>query len=52
MTLYPGTGTADGVRGDHVIIAPTYIVTEEDVEHIAQTASDVIYQVFEMLRKS
>jgi adenosylmethionine-8-amino-7-oxononanoate aminotransferase len=52
MTLYHGTGTADGVRGDHVIIAPTYIVTKEDIEHIVQTTSAVIHQVFEKLGRS
>jgi adenosylmethionine-8-amino-7-oxononanoate aminotransferase len=46
MTLYPGTGTCDGVNGDHVIIAPTYIITREDVEHIAKVTSDVVHEVF------
>lgn len=46
MTMYPGTGTMDGVRGDHVILAPTYIVTKADIDYIAQAASDAIHQVF------
>lgn len=46
MTLYPGTGTCDGVKGDHVIISPTYFVTKEDVEHIAKMTSDVVHKVF------
>lgn len=49
MTIYPGTGTVDGVSGDHVIIAPTYIVTKEDIDHIAQTVSDVVHEVFQNL---
>lgn len=32
LLCYPTSGTADGVRGDHVIIAPPYIITESEVE--------------------
>jgi len=46
MTVYPGTGTADGVRGDHVIIAPSYIITDKDVDHIVEVISSVIANVF------
>ncbi|KAH6706624.1 pyridoxal phosphate-dependent transferase [Leptodontidium sp. MPI-SDFR-AT-0119] len=49
MTLYPGTGTVDGIRGDHVILAPTYIVTKADVEYIAKMTSDVIRHVFQKI---
>ncbi|KAF8864162.1 PLP-dependent transferase [Acephala macrosclerotiorum] len=49
MVLYPGTGTVDGIRGDHVILAPTYIVTREDVDHIAKTTSDIVHHVFSEL---
>jgi adenosylmethionine-8-amino-7-oxononanoate aminotransferase len=46
MTMYPGTGTMDGVRGDHIILAPTYICTAEDIKHIASTAAAAVNQVF------
>lgn len=46
MMVYPGAGTADGVNGDHIIIAPPYTVTAEDVEHIVQTVSRVIADYF------
>jgi adenosylmethionine-8-amino-7-oxononanoate aminotransferase len=49
MTLYPGTGTVDGIRGDHVILAPTYIVTKADVEYIAKMTSDVVRHVFQKI---
>lgn len=49
MTMYPGTGTADGFRGDHVILAPAYNVTKEDIEHIAKVTSAVVHQVFRKL---
>ncbi|KAL2074572.1 hypothetical protein VTL71DRAFT_8350 [Oculimacula yallundae] len=47
MTMYPGTGTVDGISGDHVILAPPYNITEADAEYIAQVTSDVVHQVFQ-----
>lgn len=46
MTVYPGTGTVDGVRGDHIILAPSYLVTEKDVDHIVKVVSNVVGIVF------
>lgn len=46
ISLYPGTGTADGRRGDHVIIAPAYNITSDDVRHIVDTTVAVIRQYF------
>ncbi|KAI0392126.1 exocyst complex protein exo70 [Xylariaceae sp. FL0594] len=37
ISVYPGSGTADGVNGDHIIISPPYNITEADVELIATT---------------
>lgn len=49
MTVYPGTGTADGTSGDHIIIAPSYLVKEEDIDHIVRVVSTVIRLVFNKL---
>lgn len=49
MTVYPSTGCVDGIRGDHIILAPPYTITKEDVEHIVTTVSDVIHTVFSEL---
>jgi len=32
LLCYPGGGTIDGVRGDHVLLAPPYITTEEELQ--------------------
>ncbi|MDH3301099.1 MAG: aspartate aminotransferase family protein [Acidimicrobiia bacterium] len=32
LLCYPSAGTADGLRGDHVIIAPPFIVTEPEID--------------------
>jgi len=39
MTVYPSTGCVNGIRGDHIMLAPSYIVTKDDVEHIGTTVS-------------
>ena len=46
MTVYPGTGSVDGVRGDHIILAPAYTITKDDVDHIVRVISGVILKVF------
>lgn len=46
MTVYSGTGTVDGVRGDHIIIAPSYLVTQKDVDYIVKVVSAVVHIVF------
>jgi len=46
ISLYPGTGTADGKYGDHVLLSPAYMVTKADVELIVDRASLVIEDFF------
>lgn len=46
IVVYPGSGTADGIAGDHIIIAPPYDVTADDIEHIVKTVSRLIEDFF------
>jgi adenosylmethionine-8-amino-7-oxononanoate aminotransferase len=46
ISIYPGTGTADGVNGDHILLAPAYNVTSEDVRMIVDTTVSVIEAFF------
>ena len=32
LIVYPGNGTADGRRGDHLLLAPPFTVTEEELD--------------------
>jgi adenosylmethionine-8-amino-7-oxononanoate aminotransferase len=34
VAIYPGFATVDGIRGDHVLIAPPYTVSDEELETI------------------
>ena len=35
LLVYPGGGTVDGKRGDHVLLAPPYITSRSDLQEIA-----------------
>jgi adenosylmethionine-8-amino-7-oxononanoate aminotransferase len=34
LACYPGGGTVDGRRGDHVLLAPPYIATSDDIDMV------------------
>jgi adenosylmethionine-8-amino-7-oxononanoate aminotransferase len=36
LIVYPGGGTIDGKRGDHVLVAPPYIVGSSDIDTIVE----------------
>ena len=42
VATYPMGGTIDGKQGDHVIVAPPYIVTEADVDTIVERLGDAV----------
>lgn len=49
ISLYPGTGTKDGVNGDHALLAPAYTSTKKDVERIAEKVKKAVTLAFEKL---
>ena len=36
IILYPGSGSVDGVAGDHLLIAPPFVVTDEEIDEIVR----------------
>ena len=47
VVVYPGAkGTADGIHGDHVLIAPPYTITEEELVFLVDTLKVSIDVVF------
>ena len=42
LMVYPTGGTIDGVRGDHVLLAPPFIVDAQDVDRIVERLGDAI----------
>lgn len=45
LLLYPMGGTVDGVQGDHILLAPPFICTADDISRIAELVSSTIHQV-------
>lgn len=46
ISLQPGTGSFDGILGDHIILAPAYFVTRDDIESILAKTVNVITGFF------
>lgn len=46
ISLYPGSGTVDGVQGDHVLLAPAYNTTREEIELIVDLTTRVVDDFF------
>ncbi len=42
LMVYPMGGTIDGVHGDHVLLAPPFIVNETDIEQIVSRLGDAV----------
>jgi adenosylmethionine-8-amino-7-oxononanoate aminotransferase len=42
LMVYPMGGTADGVSGDHVLLAPPFICTADDIDRIVSRLTDAI----------
>lgn len=49
ISLYPGTGTKDGITGDHVLLSPAYTSTKEEIEEIALKVKETVFQTFKEL---
>ena len=45
--MYPGTGCADGILGDHVLIAPAYNVTREEIDLLMRVLKETVDEVFD-----
>ena len=45
IMLYPGTGSEDGWKGDHVIVSPPYTVTEGELDQIVAAAYKAVSSV-------
>ncbi|MBR0851020.1 aspartate aminotransferase family protein [Bradyrhizobium diazoefficiens] len=45
LGCYPGGGTADGVRGDHVLLAPPYIASADEIDLIVDKLGTAVDNV-------
>jgi adenosylmethionine-8-amino-7-oxononanoate aminotransferase len=42
LMVYPMGGTIDGIRGDHILLAPPFIVNREQVDAIVERLGDAV----------
>lgn len=49
VSLYAGSGTVDGIRGDHIILSPPYTVSKEEIDIVVKTFSRILHHVVEEL---
>jgi adenosylmethionine-8-amino-7-oxononanoate aminotransferase len=42
LACYPSGGTMDGVKGDHVLLAPPYIVTPDQIDRIVALLGEAV----------
>lgn len=49
VAIYPGVGTADGVHGDHVLVAPPYNILREEIDVVVSVTRNCIEDVFHSL---
>jgi adenosylmethionine-8-amino-7-oxononanoate aminotransferase len=45
LLVYPGGGTIDGRKGDHILLAPPYNVTDQELEMIVDLLADTLSAV-------
>ena len=50
LMVYPLSGTIDGTTGDHVLLAPPFICSEDDVERIVTGFSAAVGALFPLVR--
>jgi adenosylmethionine-8-amino-7-oxononanoate aminotransferase len=49
LGCYPGGGTMDGRSGDHVLLAPPYIATSEDIDMIVDRLGHAVDSALKMV---
>lgn len=50
LTVYPGTGSVDGVLGDHILLAPPYIISAAEARMLADRLTSAVQTVAAELR--
>ena len=45
LITYPGGGGADGIKGDHLLLAPPFIITEEQIEKMVSILDETIVEI-------
>jgi adenosylmethionine-8-amino-7-oxononanoate aminotransferase len=52
LLCYPAGGTIDGRRGDHVLLAPPFIVTDDDLDRIVDRLGQAVEAAIEQVSRA
>jgi adenosylmethionine-8-amino-7-oxononanoate aminotransferase len=52
LLCYPAGGTIDGRRGDHVLLAPPFIVTDDDLDRIVDRLGQAVEGAIEQVSRA
>lgn len=45
LLIYPGSGSIDGVKGDHIIVAPPFVISEEELDTLSSRLKQAIRKI-------
>jgi adenosylmethionine-8-amino-7-oxononanoate aminotransferase len=45
VLVYSGTGNANGVDGDTILLGPPFVITEEEIQRVVETIGEVVESV-------
>ncbi len=45
VIVYPGAGSVDGVAGDHLLIAPPFVISEQQIDQVLEVLRQAILDV-------
>lgn len=45
LITYPGGGGADGIKGDHLLLAPPFVITEDQIERMVSILDETIVEI-------
>jgi len=45
LITYPGGGGADGIRGDHLLLAPPFIITEKQIDQMVAILDETLAEI-------
>ncbi|MEW5910591.1 MAG: aminotransferase class III-fold pyridoxal phosphate-dependent enzyme, partial [Thermodesulfobacteriota bacterium] len=45
LITYPGGGGADGIRGDHILLAPPFIITEAQIDELVRILDEAVAEI-------
>jgi adenosylmethionine-8-amino-7-oxononanoate aminotransferase len=52
LIIYPGGGGADGVNGDHLLLAPPLIITEKEIDLMVSILDETFTEIFKEVGKA